>query len=86
MNDVARVKEILRTEPGAGARKTVDRWPAMHQAVALDRQEIVKLFLDSGCDPNLPNDPLDPLGPGPIVALPRSLMLKPTLVTRYRSF
>jgi len=55
-NDVKRVAAIMRTEPKAGATKDPRGRPALHRAVTLDRQEIVKRFLEGGCNPDVPSE------------------------------
>jgi ankyrin repeat protein len=52
-NDVQRITSILRTEPKAGETRNPAGVPALHQAVKLDRKEIVKLLLDKGTDPDI---------------------------------
>jgi cytohesin len=52
-NDVRRVATILRSDPKCGERKNAAGCPALHRAVMLDRKEIVKAFLDHGCDPDI---------------------------------
>jgi ankyrin repeat protein len=52
-NDVRRVAGLLWVDPQAGARRDPTGRPALHQAVMLDRREIVKLLLGKGCDPNV---------------------------------
>jgi ankyrin repeat protein len=55
-NDARRVAAILKADPKSVARKDPEGRPALHQAVALDREDIVKLLLDKGCDPDIRNE------------------------------
>jgi ankyrin repeat protein len=50
---VPRIANILKTDPKAGERKDARGLPALHQAVAMDQREIVKMFLEKGCNPEV---------------------------------
>ncbi len=52
-NDIPRVASILQTDPKAGQQRTRGGMPALHQAVMLDRRNIVELLLEKGCDPDV---------------------------------
>jgi ankyrin repeat protein len=52
-NDAKRVADILKSKPRAALGKDPEGRPALHQATALDHEDIVKLLLDKGCDPDI---------------------------------
>jgi ankyrin repeat protein len=55
-NDANRVGDILKSDPRAALGKDPEGRPALHQSVALDHQDIVKLLLEKGCDPDIRNE------------------------------
>jgi ankyrin repeat protein len=55
-NNAKRVADILKSDPGAALGKDPEGRPALHQAVALDHQDIVKLLLEKGCDSDIRNE------------------------------
>jgi ankyrin repeat protein len=52
-NNVPRMIEIVRADPKVGETRDPDGRPALHQAVTLDRREIVELLLEQGIDPDV---------------------------------
>jgi ankyrin repeat protein len=52
-NDIRLVEKILQADPKIGEAKNPTGRPALHQAVTLDRKEIVKLLLAKGTNPDI---------------------------------
>ncbi len=52
-NDVRKVADILKTDGKAGETRNQDGRVALHWAVTLDCEEIVKLLLEKGADPEI---------------------------------
>jgi cytohesin len=52
-DDAAELARILQADPKAGEQKNSTGHRALHYAVAMDRIEMVKSFLDKGCDPDV---------------------------------
>jgi ankyrin repeat protein len=52
-DDVRRVARLLQAEPKSGESKDPSGRPALHQALTLDRREIIKLLLEKGCNPDI---------------------------------
>ena len=53
INDIKRVGEFIRSDPKCVASSDLSGRPGLHRAVTLDRREIAKLLLDSGCTPDI---------------------------------
>jgi ankyrin repeat protein len=55
-HDTSRVAAILKDDPKSAGSKDPTGRPALHQAVALDHEDIVKLLLEKGCNPEVRNE------------------------------
>ena len=55
-DDVKRASDILKADSKQALAKTPTGRPLLHEAVTLDRREIVKLLLDNGCDIDIRSD------------------------------
>lgn len=53
INDLSRVREIIGADPQALTSRNANGRPGLHRAVTLDRREMVKYFLDNGCNPDI---------------------------------